>query len=409
MMDTNITVGLHLTKRFFPASRLRSMNLLDQCFEVTGPDTLLFGCGTIADIGPRIDDWGTQALVVTDSGVREAGLIDGVTKTITEEGFEVTVFDDVDADPALTTATDCAAVARDVDADVIVGVGGGSTMDVTKAAALAVDADTELATFVDADTPLVAGVPTVLVPTTAGTGSEVSPAAVLRDENGEKVGLIDPALYADLAVVDPDLSMQLPPSLTAATGIDAFAHAVGSVSSIDANEFADALCIRAMSFVETHLRDAVYHGSDAPDARVGMAAAATLAMLGRVNGGKAAIHSIAYGIQARYDVPHGDAIGLVLPAVLAYNAPAAVDTYAALGTQLYDATGDPRSRTAKFVGGVRQLRDDVGLDRSLQAVGGTADDLDELADLAVHSTRHLRANPRTLTRDDARTLLSNLL
>jgi alcohol dehydrogenase class IV len=385
------------------------MTRLDQTFELRGPGALVFGRGTVTETGDRTSAFGDRALVVTDAGVREAGLLDPVGDSLAAAGVTVDVFDGVESDPTVGTATAAARAATEAGVDAVVGVGGGSSMDVAKAAALAAGTGRSVPDLLDAEGPLPEGLPAVLLPTTAGTGSEVSPAAVLRGADGGKRGLIDDALFASLALVDPDLTMDLPPGLTAATGIDAFAHAVGSYVSTTGNDLADALCRRAMELVESNLRAATFAGADRPAARVGMSMAATMAMYGRVNGGKSAIHAVAYGVQAMYDVPHATAIGLVMPAVLAYDAPAAVDELAALGTALYDARGPPRERAAAFVDGVRRLRDDLDLPGSLSAVGGEAGDLDDLAALAVESERHLRANPRPMTADDARDVLATLL
>jgi len=383
------------------------MHLLDQAFEFRGPDALVFGRGRVAEAGERVSAVGDRALLVTDTGICEAGLLAPVRDALNDAGITTEVYDGIEADPAVVDATAAAAAAED--ADVVLGVGGGSPMDVAKTAALSAGTGRSVANLLNADGPLPSGTPTVLVPTTAGTGSEVSPAAVLRGPDGEKRGLIDDALFADLALIDPDLAMELPPGLTAATGIDAFAHAVGSFVSTDTNELADALCRRAMELVESNLREATYYGADRPAARVGMSMAATMAMLGRVNGGKSAIHSVAYGVQAMYDPPHAEAIGLVMPAVLEYNRPAATTEMAALGTALYEATGPTPARAEAFVDRVRQLRDDLDLASSLEAVGGSESDLNDLADLAVHSERHLRANPRSMAAADARSVLLSIL
>jgi alcohol dehydrogenase class IV len=201
--------------------------------------------------------------------------------------------------------------------------------------------------------------------------------------------------------------MHLPLELTRATGLDAFSHAIGSYVSTTSNAYADALTVEAMELIETHLRDATFHGADAPLAREQMSLAAMLAMLGRVNGGKAAIHSFAYGLQEMYDLPHGEAIAMVLPEVVEYNLPAAVEQLARLGTRIYDADGTDRERAQAVVDGLYRLRSDVGLDRSLGSVG-SRDDLNRLAEYALHSERHLRENPRDVTERDARTLLERL-
>lgn len=378
-------------------------------FDLVGPDDLVFGRGVVEQTGERTAEHGTSALVVTDPGIRAAGLLDAVLDSLSGAGLDVTVFEEVEPDPTVSTVVACAERAVETGADVLVGVGGGSSMDVAKGAAALAATDRAVEDLLGRGNVGTTGLPTILLPTTAGTGAEVSPAVVLFDDRrtGEKVAMIDEALFATTALVDPDLTMHLPTALTRATGLDAFAHAMGSYLSTASNTFANALCAEAMDLIETHLRDAVYHGADAPEAREKMSLAATMAMFGRVNGGKAAIHSIAYGVQAMYDVPHAEAIAMVLPETVEYNLPAATGVLARLGTRLYDATGSRRERAGTLVEGVYRLRADVGLDRTLRSVGASEDDLDELAALAVHSERHLEANPRAVTVEDAKAILRN--
>lgn len=379
-------------------------------FALVGPDDLVFGRGVVEQTGERADEHGTSALVVTDPGIRRAGLLDAVLDSLSGAGLDVSVFDEVEPDPTVSTVVACAERAREVDAEVLVGVGGGSSMDVAKGAAALATSDRPVEALLGRGNVETRGLPTILLPTTAGTGAEVSPAVVLFDDlrTGEKVAMIDDALFATTALVDPDLTMHLPAPLTRATGLDAFAHAMGSYMATTSNTFANALCAEAMDLIETHLRDAVYHGANAPGAREKLSLAATMAMFGRVNGGKAAIHSVAYGIQAMYDVPHAEAIAMVLPETVEYNLPAATGAFARLGTRLYGAEGSRRERAETLVEGVYRLRDDVGLDRSLRSVGASESDLDELAELATHSERHLEANPRPVTVEDAKEILLKL-
>jgi alcohol dehydrogenase len=376
------------------------------------PANLLFGRGTVAAVGDHCARHGDATLVVTDPGIVDAGLTDPLLESLNAAGVDFEVFDGVRPDPTLTDALDCAAAAHETDADSLVGVGGGSSMDVAKAAAALSAGDSAEDVLGRGNVPAGAP-PTVLVPTTAGTGSEVSQAAILFDDRpdgtGEKAPILDDAILADTAVVDPDLSMHLPAAITKATGVDAFAHAMGCYMSTESNTFADALCVEAMELIETHLRDATYHGAEAPEAREKMALAATMAMLGRVNGGKAATHSVAYGVQAMYDVPHAEAIAMVLPEVVAYNAPAATAAFARLGERLYGADGGTGECAEALVAGVRRLRDDLGLDATLRSVGAEEGDMEELAELAVHSERHLRANPRPLDAAGAETILQRVL
>lgn len=380
-------------------------------FDFQAPEHIQFGRGTATETGAYASAYGERALLVTDPQLVELGVIDPVVESLADAGLDVELFDGVEPDPTLSVIRDGVAAAREAEADVLVGVGGGSSMDVAKGAAVILaNPDLEAEPFGRGHVPE-PGIPTVLLPTTAGSGAEVSPAVVVIDDRDghEKKGIIDPNAFGTVAVVDPSLSDALPPEITRATGIDAFAHAVGSVISTTSNPVADALCTRAMELVEGSLRAATFHGADAPTARNAMALAAMTAMLGRVNGGKAAIHAVAYGVQSIYDVPHGEAIAAVLPAVLEYNLPAAVPTYATLGTRLYGAEGDARSRAETFLEGVRRLRSDVGLDARLREFGATEDDLDELATMAVTSKRHLEANPRSVSADDARAILESVL
>lgn len=380
-------------------------------FDFQAPDHIQFGRGTAAEAGQRASTYGDRALLVTDPHLTELGVIDPVVASLDEAGLDVELFDGVEPDPTLSVIRDAVAAAREAEADVLVGVGGGSSMDVAKGAAVILaNPDLEADPFGRGHVPE-PGIPTILLPTTAGSGAEVSPAVVVIDDRDghEKKGIIDQNAFGTAAVVDPSLSETLPPEITRATGIDAFAHAVGSAISTTSNPIADALCLRAMALVEGNLRPATFRGADAPRARNAMALAATTAMFGRVNGGKAAIHAVAYGVQSLYDIPHGEAIAAVLPAVLEYNLPAAVPTYATLGTQLYGAEGDARTRAETFLSGVRRLRADVGLDARLGEFGATEDDLDELAAMAITSKRHLEANPRSVSEDDARAILKGIL
>jgi alcohol dehydrogenase class IV len=380
-------------------------------FDFQAPEHIQFGRGTATETGAYASAYGERALLVTDPQLVELGVIDPVVESLADAGLDVELFDGVEPDPTLSVIRDGVAAAREAEADVLVGVGGGSSMDVAKGAAVILaNPDLEAEPFGRGHVPE-PGIPTVLLPTTAGSGAEVSPAVVVIDDRDghEKKGIIDSNAFGTVAVVDPSLSDALPPEITRATGIDVFAHAVGSVISTTSNPVADALCTRAMELVEGSLRAATFHGADAPTARNAMALAAMTAMLGRVNGGKAAIHAVAYGVQSIYDVPHGEAIAAVLPAVLEYNLPAAVPTYATLGTRLYGAEGDARSRAETFLEGVRRLRSDVGLDARLREFGATEDDLDELAAMAITSKRHLEANPRSVSADDARAILESVL
>jgi alcohol dehydrogenase len=374
----------------------------------SSPDNLRFGRGAVSEAGEFVGD-GKTALIVTDPGIVEAGLIDYIEASLDDHNVSYEIFEGVEPDPKVSHVRACVRHANSIDAETLVGVGGGSSLDVTKTASVLLTNDAPLSELLGRHNVPKDGLPTVLLPTTAGTGSEVSPAAVLFDDrpegSGEKEAIIDDSMFAETALVDPDLTMDLPPTITKVTGMDAFAHAMGSYMATTTNTFADALCVEAMSLIESNLREATFHGAEAPKAREQMSLAATMAMLGRVNGGKAAIHSIAYGIQAKYEVPHATAISMILPEVVEYNAPAATEPLAQLGTLLYDAMGSRRERAQVLVDGIYRLRNDLGLDQRLTEVGATEEDMQELVELATHSERHLEPNPRPIGHADAEAIL----
>ena len=160
-----------------------------------------------------------------------------------------------------------------------------------------------------------------------------------------------------------------------------------------------------MELIEDNLRDAFYHGASVPEAREKMALAATIAILGRINGSKAATHSVAYGIQVMYDVSHRDAIAMILPELVEYNLPAVTKPFAHLGERLYNAEGGTRERAEALVQGVYRLRNDLGADRSLRSVGAEEGDMEELVELASHSPRHLKPNARPIDQNDIKNIL----
>lgn len=381
----------------------------DEHLDFMSPENLVFGRGAVTNTGTYCPRDGDTALIVTDPGIRDAGLVDPVISSLDDACVDYEIFDHVEPDPKVSIALECADHADDIGVDALVGIGGGSSMDVAKTASVVLSNDGPIESLFGRHNVTNDGMTTLLLPTTAGTGSEVSPASVLFDDRadgtGEKEGIIDSALFAETAIVDPDLSMHLPPVITKTTGLDAFAHAIGSYMSTTTNTFADALCVQALELIEEHLRDASFHGAEAPEAREKMALAAMMAMLGRINGGKAAIHSIAYGIQAMYDVPHAEAIAMVLPEVIEYNQPASTEAFARLGTRLYEADGSQRERAQTFVDGVYRLRNDLGLDQTLRSVDAREEEMDELAELAVHSDRHLEPNPRPVDASGAEVIL----
>jgi alcohol dehydrogenase len=293
---------------------------------------------------------GNRALVVTDPGVRGAGLLDAVLDSLAAAGIESVVHDAVSGNPRDHECVACADTGREFGADVVIAVGGGSPMDTAKtAAALLTNGGTpqdwEAPALLERD-PL----PIVAIPTTSGTGSEVTFYAVVTDTTRRyKMSLLDTRIAPRLALVDPELTMSMPAAVTASTGMDALTHAVESYTGRLANPVADALAREAIRLVALHLADAVRDGSNR-DARSGMMMASLLAGMAFGNTDVAAVHCLAEAIGGTYDTPHGVANSVFLPHVFAHNAEADparhAEVAAALGIDTRDMPDEIAARQA---------------------------------------------------------------
>jgi alcohol dehydrogenase class IV len=286
----------------------------------------------------------------------------------------------------------------------LVGLGGGSALDIAKVTAvLLTNAGTPL-DYVGLDRIPVDGLPRVLIPTTAGTGSEVSPIAILSDTQAHlKKGIVSPRLYADVALVDPELTVSLPPHITAYTGMDALTHAIEAYTNRYAHPLVDTLAIRAIELIGRYLPRAVARGDDS-EARYHMAMASTLGglCLGSVN--TAAVHALAYPLGGEFNVPHGVANSLLLPYVMRYNLIGNLDRYAAIARALGYATAGlaPGDAAERAVDAVVRLARDVGIVSRMRDLGVPEAAIGPMAEAAMQVTRLLKNNPRAMTLEAAR-------
>nr|HOO90530.1 iron-containing alcohol dehydrogenase [Syntrophales bacterium] len=251
-----------------------------------------------------------------------------------------------------------------------------------------------------------AGIPTILVPTTAGTGSEVTPIAILSDE-GEKLkkGVVSPYLYPSVGILDPALTVGLPPHVTAATGMDALIHAVEAYTSINATGMTDMYCIRAIELIYNNLRIA-YAKGDNVEARTAMMEGALLAGIGFANAGVTAVHAFAYPIGAEFHIPHGIANTLMLPHVIRYNVLGNLPKFAGLAKPFGIPTEglDDLQIVDRVITAIDRLADDLRVPRHLADYGVKEDDVPMLAEGVMKVTRLLANNPRTLILEDAKAI-----
>ncbi len=379
-----------------------------QPFTFATTRSIVSGAGSVGRIGEiALGLLGPRVLLVTDAGLVGLGLVRPAIEALSAAGVLVAVFDDVPADPPEATVLAAAAAARAHDATGVVGFGGGSPMDVAKLAALLAVSGESLPSIYGVALAKGPRLPLMLVPTTAGTGSEVTPIAIVTTGAAEKKGVVAPVLLPDIALLDPDLMLGLPPAVTAATGIDAMVHAIEAYASVSPNNnpLSRTLAREALRLLGANIRRAVSHGSDR-DARGAMLLGSLLAGQAFANSPVAAVHALAYPIGGHFHVPHGLSNALVLPHVLRFNLAAAADVYARIAVDVFPALGErpPSARGAAFVEALAVLCGELGLPTRLREVGIRADALDLLADDAVKQTRLLVNNPRPLTRDDARSI-----
>ncbi len=351
-----------------------------------------------------------RALLVTDAGFLRTGLVLAPVASLRATGLECEIYSGVLADPPEQTILDAVAVARNVRSDLIIGLGGGSSMDVAKLIAVLANSEQPLSSIYGIGNVSGPRLPLVQIPTTAGTGSEVTNIAIVTTGATTKMGIVAPQLYADLAVLDAELTLGLPAAVTAATGIDAMVHAIEAYTSKHRkNPLSDLLARKALALLSANLLTACERGNDLA-ARQAMLLGAMLAGQAFANAPVAAVHALAYPIGGNFHVPHGLSNSLVLPHVLRFNAPVAGSLYAELAEVVVPlASGTTEARAEALVVAMEQLAASAGIQRSLQQVGIKAADLDQLADDAMLQTRLLGNNPRSVSRDDARAIYAAAL
>ncbi len=351
-----------------------------------------------------------RPLFVTDAGFLRTGLMEPASADCERHGMLPAVYAEVVADPPEDAVLRAVAAAQRHDADLVIGFGGGSSMDVAKLVAVLAAGTQALPDIYGIGKVTGQRLPLVQVPTTAGTGSEVTNIAIVTTGATTKTGAVSPQLYADLAVLDASLTLGLPPKVTAATGIDAMVHAIEAYTSRHKkNPLSDALAREALGLLSRNLMPACERGQDL-QVRQAMLLGACLAGQAFSNAPVAAVHALAYPIGGIFHVPHGLSNSLVLPHVLEFNLPEAEQHYAELADIVVpQASGSDEARARALIVATQQTARMTGIETRLRQVGITESDLDRLADDAMLQTRLLGNNPRELTREHARAIYAAAL
>jgi alcohol dehydrogenase len=385
---------------------------------------ILFGPQAISQLGDVAARLGAKrVLIVTDPILVKAGILDRVRQPLTARGMSLDAFTEGEPEPSLRAAEKCLAQAKAFKPDAVVGLGGGSNMDLAKITATLLSHDGNPRTFIGDDKIPGPIMPLICVPTTAGTGSEVSAASVLTDaDNQMKVGILSNFLRPRVAIIDPLLTVSCPPKVTADSGIDALTHAIEGYTAVDNADFplpsgersvyqgkhpmGDIMAEKAISLIGRFLRRAVKDGNDL-EAREGMALGATLGGLAFSNVGVAVVHALEYPVGGATHCSHGAGNGLLLPFVMRFNLPARVKVFANIARLLgEDVTSLSDQAAAELaVAAVEKLRDDIGVPGRLRDLGVKPEQLRPFADKAFQVKRILRVNPRSVTAEDLEGIL----
>lgn len=367
---------------------------------------IVFRTGAAAGIGDIVrKKLGESILFVTDAGLRGLGLCDPALSSLSGSGIEVTVFDKVEADPSLATVIAASNLARAGGVTGIIGFGGGSSLDVAKVVALLCGSGENIDEAWGVGNAKGPRLPLVLVPTTAGTGSEVTSVSIITVSGDEKRGVSSPVILPDIAILDADLTIGLPAHITAATGIDAMVHAIEAYASKSANNnpLSKMLARQALQLLGANIEKAVFDGQD-HGARGAMLLGSMLAGQAFANSPVAAVHALAYPIGGIFHIPHGLSNALVLPHVLRFNAPDAASVYAEIAADAFPdlvSEGEGGGRCAAFIERLAELSKKLGLQARLRDVGIDEEHLPVMARDAMKQTRLLVNNPRVISEADA--------
>lgn len=373
-----------------------------QVFPFQVPQMVLAGIGAIEEIGGEVNRLGgKRPFLVTDRGLRQSGLADRVLDLLSKHELTAGVFDDLIGEPAFEDVDRCLAHVREGGHDLVIGLGGGSAMDVAKVTAIMVANGGDLRDYVGVDKVPKPSLPLIQIPSTAGTGAEVTWNAIFTDKQEHlKKAVVSPYLMADCAILDPVMTVSSPPRVTAAAGMDALTHAIESYTSKRATMHTGMYALEGARLMSRHLRTAYYNGKDI-EARYGALMGSFFAGVSLANAGVGAVHALAYPLGGQFGTVHGLANAMLLPYVMEANYLANVgrfgDIARAMGVDTRLLTD--REAAHRAVEEIRALGIDVGIPTRLRDIDVPRESLDGMATAAASISRLLDNNPRWLDRD----------
>lgn len=371
------------------------------------PNKLIVGTGAIEQTAAEVNSLGGgKVLIVTDPGVVQAGLVSPVAESLESESIAYHLYDEVEPEPTSNIIDRGAEIFNAENCSLILGIGGGSSLDVSKGVSILAANGGKILDYIGIDQVGKKGAPMILVPTTAGTGSEVTRVLVTTDEvRNVKNVVFTPFALGDTAIVDPLLTLSMPPHVTADTGLDALVHAIEAYVSMNATVFSDLLAEQAICLIAEYLPQAWAKGSNT-DARYHMSLAATLAGLAFGSGGLGAVHALAYPLGTEYHMTHGRTNGIMLPHIMRYNIPGNPEKYADIAEMMgMDTEGLSLLEAAEMAAeAVVELLESICFPYHIKDYDIPVEDIPRLVDGAMQQARLFVPNPRDLKEADVLTI-----
>ncbi|MFC1951477.1 iron-containing alcohol dehydrogenase [Chloroflexota bacterium] len=389
-----------------------SISMMTKINTFLSPHKVILGNGAGSCVGGEAKRLGAEkALIVTDENMVKAGLVEGIEESLKSQKVDVGVFSKVEAEPPARLVDECVQVVRNEGYDVIIGLGGGSSLDVAKGAAITAVSEGNILDYVGTNIVPVSGLHKILIPTTAGTGSEVTRVLVVTDEadNNKKVVYSDFVL-ADVAIIDPLLTISMPFEITADSGMDALVHAIEAYVSVNATPFSDILAIEAINLIAENLPSA-YAKADNLEARFNMAFAATLAGMAFASGGLGAVHGLAYVLGTEYHLSHGRSNAVMLPHVVDHNKIGNLNKYARIAQAMGENIEGLSAYQAaeKLVTSLFRLLEILNIPTKISVYGISGEDILKLVEGGMRQSRLFVPNPRNLTEEDVRKIYTGAL
>ncbi|MGM8908698.1 iron-containing alcohol dehydrogenase [Psychrobacter sp. 1U1] len=355
----------------------------------------------------------TSAIIVTDAGITQLGYVDIAQQSLQEAGIQVVVFDAVVADPPVQVVNDAIKIARDNKCELVIGLGGGSSIDTAKIVALYPNDFESVNDILDKDVSGFNKLPLFAIPTTAGTGAESTFVSVITAKDGSKKAIYTPKILPDVAILDATLTLNLPRHITAATALDAMVHCVEAYTSrTKKNPISDALALQGLQMLWNNFEKVLNQGDDI-DARADMLLGSTLAGIAFVNSSVAAVHGLSYPLSINFHIPHGHANALVMCGVFTFNLSAAAPLYAELARAVMPAQTSGMNdfdAASQFIKQLRGFLEMSGLKYRLSELDITDQDISALADIVTNTyARLIATNPKDMTLDEVTTIYKEIL